>query len=159
MTLLRERIFSILLISVLLSGCKSSNIKENNPSKESLCSKNISIHYHKVSKEAIKQDMVADKSKDNVVVFLEAYFDGIVKGYINDKLIFNEDIVTDESLGTTKKYFTYDYSENDVLPKLKIQTKNSCIEFDIKKDYKLIYLYSYKEKWEITYSNIYPTYE
>ncbi len=159
MTLLKQHIFFLIFSSVLFSGCKSSKEQENNPTIESNCSKNVSIQYRKASEEAKKQDMVADKSKNNVVVFFEAYFDGIVKGYVNDELIFKENIVTDESLGTTEKYFTYDYSKDDVLPKLKVQTNNGCVEFDIKKDYKLIYLSFYEEKWDIIYSNVYPTYE
>ena len=103
--------------------------------------------------------MVADKSKNNVVVFLEAYLDGVVKGYVDNKLIFNESIVTDESLGTTEKYFTYNYSKDNLLPKLKVEIDNDCLEFEIKKDYKLIYLSYYQERWDIIYSNVYPTYE
>lgn len=159
MILLKQHILLTIFTFILLGGCKSSNGQDNKPTKESLCSKNISIKYHKVSKNDIEQDMVADKSKQNVVVFLEDYFDGIVKGYVNNELIFNENAVTDESLGTTEKYFTYNYSKDSKLPKLKIEIDSGCLEFDIKKGYKLIYLSYYKEKWDIIYSNVYPTYE
>ena len=155
MIIFKQHIYFILFTSILLGGCKSLTGQND----ESNCSKNITIQYHKASKKDVKEDMVADKSKNNVVVFLEAYFDGVVKGYVDNKLIFNESIVTDESLGTTEKYFPYNYSKDNLLPKLKVEIDNDCLEFEIKKDYKLIYLSYYQERWDIIYSNVYPTYE
>lgn len=155
MIIVKQQIYFILFTSILFGECKSSSGQNN----ELNCSKNITIQYYKTSKKDIKENMVADKSKNNVVVFLEAYFDGIVKGYAGNKLIFNESIITDESLGTTEKYFTYNYSKDNLPPKLIVNIDDDCLEFEIKKNYKLIYLSYFKEKWNIIYSNVYPTYE
>ena len=155
MIISKQHIYSILFVSILFGGCKSSTGQND----RSNCSKNITIQYHTVSKEDIKQGMVVDKSENNVVVFLEAYFDGVVKGYARNELIFNENIVTDESLGTTGKYITYDYSDDNLLPKLRVEIDGDCLEFEIKKEYKLIFLSHYQEEWDIIYSNVYPTYE
>jgi hypothetical protein len=143
----------------MIGGCKNSNGQEPKITEKSSCPENCSIEYKDSTAEDVEQNMVADSSKENVVVYLEAYLDGNVKGYAGDKLLFDEKVETEESLGTTGKYFTYNYSEDSTLPKLKVELSNECIEFDINKKYKLIYVSYYQGKWNIIYSNVYPTYE
>ena len=146
---------SILFLVILIYGCKTSN----KSIVSSPCNDNISVKYHKVTKEDVKEGMVADKKQESVVVFFEDYYNGNVKAYANKELVFDEVIETDESLGTTEKHFTYNYSKDKSLPKLKVISENNCVEMSINKDYKLIYVYYYKDKWDIIYSNVYPTYE
>lgn len=130
---------------LLIFGCKSNK---------------ITIKYDEESRyEDIDKKMIVDKSKESVTVFLESYFKGLVKGYIGNELVFNEKIETEESLGTTNEYFFYDYSRNKKTPKIKIKSDDNIAEIKIKKDYKLIYVYKHNDKWEIIYSNVYPTYE
>ena len=135
----------ILIITFLMFGCKSNN---------------ITIKYDEESRyEDINKEMIADKSKDNVIVYLEDYFNGEVKGYIGNKLIFNKKIETEESLGTTEENFFYNYANDTKLPKIKIESDMETAIIEIEKDYKIIYVYKHKNKWEIIYSNIYATYE
>ena len=132
-------------MSILLFGCKQSE---------------VIIKYDEESRyEDIDKEMIADKTKERVQVFLEDYFNGEVKGYIGSELVFNKKIETEESIGTTEESFFYDYSNDKKLPDIMIEADNESIEIKIIRDYKLIFVYKYKNKWDIIYSNVYPTYE
>ncbi|NOJ75343.1 hypothetical protein [Empedobacter stercoris] len=150
------RKFLCLSIFTILVSCQPLNISSKNSNVVGDCSKNVFVKYRKSSKNHM---MVADKSKQTITVFLESYLSGNVQGYIGDELIFSDNVVTEESLGTTGKYFTYDYSKNSSLAKIKILTEDDCLEINIEKKYKLVYIYNYEGKWDVIYSNIYPTYE
>ena len=56
------------------------------------CKQNqVIVKYDNESRyEDIDKTMIADKSKESVTVFLESYFNGFVKGYIRDELIFKK---------------------------------------------------------------------
>jgi len=135
----------LIIISLVIYSCKSNK---------------ITIKYDKENRyEELDKSMVADKSKEYVIVFLEDYFNGEVKGYVGDELVFNEKIETEESIGTTLRTFIYDYSKNKKLPIIKIETEGKSVDIDIFRNYKLIYIYMEDDKWEIIYSNVYATYE
>lgn len=143
---------------ITLVSCHSLNINGKDYNSDSDCSKNVFIQYRKPNKNITNQ-MIANKSNQTITVFLESYFNGIIQGYIGEKMIFNENVVTEESLGTTGKYFIYDYSKDSDLATIKILTENDCLEINVKKKYKLVYIYNYEGKWDVIYSNVYPTYE
>lgn len=153
---MRKLLYLYSLISLGL--CYSQNIDSQDYNLFSKCSDNVSIQYWKPTKKA-KNKRIANKSDQKVTVFLESYFNGIVRGYVAKEKVFSENVVTEESLGTTGKYFIYDYSKDSDLPTIKILTENDCLEINIKKKYKLVYIYNYKERWDVIYSNFYPTYE
>lgn len=153
-----RKILYLLIVGVLLN-CQPLNISSKYSNLKGDCSKNTSIKYRKIPKSPKEQKLVADKSKQTITVFLESYFSGNVLGYIGNELIFSDNVITEESLGTTEKYFIYDYSKANSLAKIKILTENDCLEINIEKKYKLVYIYFYKGKWDVVYSNIYPTYE
>ncbi|MGB3452683.1 MAG: hypothetical protein WBA59_02515 [Moheibacter sp.] len=147
-----------LSIFTLLVSCQRLHIGNKRSNFVTDCSKNVFVQYHKNSK-GIKNQVTADNSKQTVTIFIESYFNGNVHGYIGDELVFNENVVTEESLGTTGKYFIYDYSKDSSLHKIKILTEDDCLEIGIEKKYKLVYIYNYKRKWDVIYSNVYSTYE
>jgi hypothetical protein len=135
----------ILIIVVFVFGCESNK---------------VTLKYDDESRyENIDKKMIADKSKESVVIFLEDYFNGQVKGFIGDELVFDKNIKTEESLGTTSESFFYDYSGIQKLPNIKIESGKEIAEIEINIDYRLIYVYKHNENWEIIYSNVYPTYE
>lgn len=152
-----NKLLSFSLFFIMLS-CQPQNYDSGNSNYAGGCSKNVSIQYRKSSKDTNAQ-MIADKSKQTITVFLESHLNGKVQGYIGNKLIFSENVVTEESLGTTGKSFIYDYSNDSVLQKIKIHTESDCLEIKIEKRYKLVYIYNYDGKWDVIYSNVYPTYE
>ena len=153
-----RKILCLSIFTILIS-CQPLNISSKNSHIVGNCSKNVFIQYRKTSKSSKNQTMIADKSKKTITVFLESYFRGNVQGFIEDELFFSDNVVTEESLGTTGKYFIYDYSKNSSLPKIKILTEDDCLEINIEKKYKIVYIYNYEGKWDVIYSNIYPTYE
>lgn len=123
------------------------------------CSKDISIEYYRKGFKILTKNKIAEKSEQKVSIFLESYFNGNIQGFIGDQLIFNKNVVTEESIGTTEEFFIYDYSKDTTLPKIKILTEDNCLEFDIKKKYRLVYIYQYNGKWKVIYSNIYPIFQ
>lgn len=140
-----QRNIIILCLTLLTFGCKQNK---------------VTIKYDDESRyEDIDKTMIADKSKESVTIFLESYFNGQVKGFIGDEIVFNKKIETEESLGTTNEYFFYDYSRNQKLPRIRIENEDEIAEIEINNDYKLIYVYKHNDNWEIIYSNVYPTYE
>jgi hypothetical protein len=135
----------IFIIVAFVFGCKSNK---------------VTIKYDDESRyEDIDKKMIADKSKESVTIFFENFFNGQVKGFIGNELMFDKNIETEESLGTTNEYFFYDYSRNQKLPKIRIENEDEIAEIEINNDYKLIYVYKHNDNWEIIYSNVYPTYE
>ncbi len=135
----------IFIIVAFVFGCKSNK---------------VTIKYDDESRyEDIDKKMIADKSKESVTIFFENFFNGQVKGFIGNELVFDKNIETEESLGTTNEYFFYDYSRNQKLPKIRIENEDEIAEIEINNDYKLIYVYKHNDNWEIIYSNVYPTYE
>lgn len=131
---------------LILFNC--STFKENdNTKKINNCSNNVSIKY-------LKNNRKNDSKK--VLVFFESDYNGVVKASSHDKIYINEKILTDESLGSTKKYIEYELSENN---NLIINYNNDCVLIEIKKGYKYIYLYYDLGFWKVIYTNTLPTYE
>ncbi|MFT5751550.1 MAG: hypothetical protein ACI828_001662 [Flavobacteriales bacterium] len=147
-----------LALTFILSSCKSKKTILVDTSCESI----TEIKYDKVRKNDDK-DLIVTHDKKSVIVLLEGNFNDSIRGYVNGNLIFKDLVKTEESLGTSFKYFFYDYSEGNFKPKIKVEmiSGNDCIEFEVIEKYKLIHLYYYKKarKWTVVYSNVFSEYE
>lgn len=149
------------LLLILIFSCDSSKniIKKQNNNVSSTCGDSISVKYNKETRNDYNEGMIVRDNKESVIIYFEDFFNGYVKAYSDNKLLFNEKIETEESLGTTGKYFTYNYSKDKSIPVLNIFFEENCVEFSINKKFNLIYIYYYNDNWDIIYSNVYPTYE
>ncbi len=149
-----EKYISFLFLIFLSTACKT----QPNDADKVTCKTDYSVNFQKTTGNS-DNEMVADQALENVVVFFENYFNDTAKASIKGNNVFNEIINTEESLGTTGKHFSYDYSNDSEIPDIRIEYKVDCISIPIKENYKIIYVYHFDDKWEIIYSNIYPTYE
>ncbi|MGM1055913.1 MAG: hypothetical protein ACQEWG_08515 [Bacteroidota bacterium] len=149
-----EKYISFLFLIFLSTACKF----QINGADKANCKTDFSVNFQKITGNE-DYEMVADQALENVVVFFENYFNDTAKASINGNNVFNELINTEESLGTTGNYFSYDYSNYSEIPDIRIEYKEDCISIPIKENYKIIYVYHFEDKWEVIYSNIYPTYE
>ncbi len=118
------------------------------------CNNKVYIKFDKVTKNDIDEGRVVNFKTDGIMIFFEDYFDGRVKIFYNDKLVFNEILQTDESLGTTEKFFKFKNIKWEDKPKIKVVYGNNCVEIPFIKKYKFIYLSFNKGEWEILFSNV-----
>src|SRR5690606_25091829 len=121
------------------------------------CQENIIIQYDKTTVEAKKEGRTADKKLEAFTVYFLNDFDDYVKGYVNNKLLFDEKIQTNNITSDTDKYFGYNYSKDIESPILKISiNEKECFDVEIDKRYKLIYVFLTKEgKFIVRFSNQY----
>ena len=144
----------IIFATSFLLGCGAQETVVNSIS----CNENITVQYDKVSFRAKQEGLRTDKNKDSFVVHFLNDFDVNVKGYVNDKLLFNERVTTRQSTSESGKYFGYNYSKDSINPILKISLldKDKCFDIEIDKKYKLIYIFLTKNnKWIVRFSNEY----
>lgn len=121
------------------------------------CDEDITIQYDKVSSEDQRNGIVADRFQKSVVVYFENTFYDSIKAYLNGEIIFDAFVKTDKSKASTDTLFGFRYSDKGKTDVLKIVSKKKgCIDFNINRDYKLIYLFFTEEKgWIVRFSNIY----
>ena len=149
-----EKYSSLLFLIFVTTACKT----QPNGADLSSCKTDYNVKFQNIA-ETVDKEMVADQKLENVVVFFEDYFNDTAKASIKGKNVFQEIINTEESLGTTGKHFSYNYSNDSEVSDIRIEYKEGCLLIPIKKNYKIIYVYHFDDKWEIIYSNVYPTYE
>ena len=121
------------------------------------CGENVTIQYDKLSKADRRDGMLADANQNSALVYFENTFDDSIKAYLNGKIIFDAFVKTDNSKASADTLFGFRYSDKGKKDILKIVSKNKgCIDFNINRDYKLIYLFfTEKERWIVRFSNIY----
>tara|TARA_R110002096_G_scaffold421590_1_gene627438 strand:+ start:310 stop:771 length:462 start_codon:yes stop_codon:yes gene_type:complete len=147
-----KKYFLIIVVALVTVGCRS----QDGVIKSISCESNIDVQYEKADAQSRKEGLVADKNLESFIVYFLYDFDGQMKGYVNNELLFDEYIKTDEVTDKTGKYFGYSYAKDQEIPILKIATdKGNCFDIKIDKDYKLIYVYfSEAEGWTVRFSNI-----
>lgn len=141
----------ILVFATTVISCRS----QDGIVKSISCTSNVDVQYEKADAQAKKEGLVTDKNLEAFTVHFLYDFDGEVEAYVNDKLLFNEKIETNDVTDKTGKYFGYNYAKDDNTPILKIAIDNTCFDIKIDKNYKLIYVYFSKtEGWTVRFSNI-----
>ncbi|UGU17927.1 hypothetical protein LS482_08605 [Sinomicrobium kalidii] len=147
-----KKYFLIAVVTVITVSCRS----QDGIVKSLSCEGNVDVQYEKADAQARKEGLVADKNLESFIVHFLYDFDGQVKGYVNNKLLFNEYIKTNEATDKTGKYFGYSYAKDQETPILKVVTdKGNCFDIRINRDYKLVYVYfSETERWTVRFSNI-----
>jgi hypothetical protein len=141
----------ILVVAITTISCRS----QDGIVKSISCESNVDVQYEKADAQAKKEGLVADKNLEAFTVHFLYNFDGEIKAYVNDKLLFNEYIKTNEVTDKTGKYFGHNYAKDNETPVLKVVMDETCFDIKIDKDYKLIYVYFSKaEGWTVRVSNI-----
>ena len=141
----------ILVVVVTTISCRS----QDGIVKSISCESKVDVQYEKADAQAKKEGLVADKNLEAFTVHFLYDFDGEIEAYVNDNLLFSENIKTNEVTDKTGKYFGYNYAKDTETPVLKIAMDKTCFDIKIDKDYKLIYVYFSKtEGWTVRFSNI-----
>lgn len=148
-----------LLLCILLfifTSCSISSRVVN--SKD--CNTDVKVTKYKTGLSKSEGKLV-EKGNHFYVYFTEGYENDNIKAFINGKLLFNETISTDESLGTTEKGFYYKYNNRKEIVSLKVvkNGKQDCLDLTLDKSFRQLFIYSNKNNWEVIYDNVYPLYE
>lgn len=124
------------------------------------CDGKKEIQYEKTSRETKQNGLETDRNLKSVSIEFLNNFNHKVRGYVNGELQFEEIVVTNDITGMSQKYFGYNYSKDDNLPKIRVEIEGvDCFEIKILEKYKLIYVFlSKKDEVTVRYSNtIYET--
>lgn len=138
---------------IVFTRCKTENLIIDSIS----CSEKIILQYDKI-KKGDKRKPIAKKELNTFTVYFVNTFNDSVKGYVNNELLYDKFIKTEDSSDNLKNYFGYNYSNDSKTPVLKIvsKNKNQCFDLEINKKYKLIYIFTTTDgKWIVRFSNIY----
>ena len=108
--------FFLILIFISIVSCGS----QEKILKSITCENNITVQYENSDTQARREGLVANKNSDSFVVHFLNDFDDKIRGYINDKLLFDEMVKTDEVTDKSEKYFGYNYSKDSETPILKV---------------------------------------
>lgn len=121
------------------------------------CEEDVTIQYDTISTEDRQHGTLADPHQNSSVVYFENTFEDSIKVYVNGEIIFDAFVKTDNSKASADTLLGFRYSDKGKTDILKIVSKKmGCIEFDVNRDYKLIYLfYTEERKWIVRFSNIY----
>jgi hypothetical protein len=149
-----NRIF-IILITLLfsISSCKVSEKIVENLS----CEGNLEMQYDR-TKLFGNDNPKADKKSDVFQVIFLSDFDENIKAYVNDKLVFDEYVKIGTESHSIENTFGYNYESDSKTPILKVESvqKATCIDFEIDKKYKIIYLFINENgEWIVRFSNEY----
>ncbi|TQI71227.1 hypothetical protein JM79_2154 [Gramella sp. Hel_I_59] len=142
-------ILLILLFSV--SSCKTSDKFLNNIS----CNGDLTIQW---DRKVINENPRADKKSHYFQVIFLSDFNERIKGYVNDKLVFDEYVKIGADSHKIDRTFGYNYQKDFKTPVLKVESiqKGTCFDIKIDKSYKIIYLFIDENgKWIVRFSNEY----
>lgn len=143
---MRKLTFFLLLF--FLWNCKSSK----QLTQKSSCGNNFEVQYDKPEKYLLPK---TERDKNYLLFYLESNFNDNVKIYINKKEIFNKQVVTnDKKPDDYSEKFIYKM-DNETKYILNIQGEDSktCLELPVDTKYRIIYLYYYRNKWIVRFSN------
>jgi hypothetical protein len=121
------------------------------------CGEKVTFQYDKLSKADRRDGVLADANQNSALVYFENTFDDSIKAYLNGEIIFDAFVKTDNSKASADTLFGFRNSNKGKTGVLKIVSKNKgCIEFNVNRDYKLIYLFFTEEQgWIVRFSNTY----
>lgn len=140
---LQNFILLLPIISLILISCGS----QEKVVQSIECKEQVVVQYENASAQAKKEGLEANKKRNSFVVFFLNDFNHQVKGFVNDELLFDENISTNSSTSDTNKYFGYEYTKDKTAPVLKVSipSENKCFDIEIDKRYKLIYVFLTRE--------------
>lgn len=152
------KIYIQLLLYSLLTSCGGKKVEIVKSQK---CNSEVKITKYKTGLGFSKgEGKLVEKGEHFYIYFTESYENDMIQAYINGKSLFDEIVSTDESLGTTEKGFYYKYGDDsDPVVFKVIKNGKSCFDITLDKNFRQIFIYSNKNKWEVIYDNIYPLYE
>lgn len=141
-----KKVQKIIMLLTIISLILSCSIQER-VIQSITCKEPIVVQYESTSAQAKKEGLEADKKRNSFVVYFLNNFNHQVKGYVNDELLFNKKISTDNNTADTGEYFGYDYSKDKTTPVLKVSipSEDKCFDIKIDKKYKLIYVFLTRE--------------
>lgn len=149
--------FFITLITIMALSC-SVKLHINN---ESICNNNeeISIGFRNPPRNSTDyKRLIQDSLKPEITIFFESGFKDSLLIYFNNKLFLCDYFLSNGNI----RYITYNYSDwcdGDVLLKIQEVHNNYCIETKIVKNYRILGVSRFNNKWWLNYSNYVLLYE
>ncbi|WP_295203166.1 hypothetical protein [uncultured Chryseobacterium sp.] len=146
---MNKSIFYIMAFCIMYS-CKSFT----KSTFQSNCGNNFEVQYIKSGKYKISEE---ERAKNYLSIYLLEQFNDQIKISINEKEVFNKNVVTD----TTKfdRYsaaFRYNLTSEEkkiYIMKVFSDKNKECLEIPIDTKYRIIYLYYHNKKWIVRFSN------
>ena len=130
----------IILIASSLIGCRSGSLTKS--SSISTCGTPIEIQVDKMTKESKKEGMVVDVQSNSFTIYFMNEFDHHLKFWFENQLLFDDQILTNETSGTTEKYVSMKYENSNLEYDAKVSLgTGECAEFQFKPKYKIVYLF------------------
>ena len=149
----KSLIIVIIVILTIAVGCKSLDRLVSNIS----CSGEITVQYDRI-KPSDKDKPKADKDLDAFIVYFLSDFNDSIRAYVNDKIVFDQQVEIGADSHSLENFFGYNYSKDSSVPILKVVslTREICFDIPIDKDYKLLYVFLNDDgEWTVRFSNIY----
>lgn len=144
-----KNIIYYLIILCVLCGCKSFTRTD----LQSDCGNIFEVQYIKNGKYLVSKK---ERAKNYLNIYFLSNFNDQIKININQKDVFNKEVVTDSTkFDTYSAAFTYKLSssENKYIMKGYSERNKTCFEIPIDTKYRIIYFYYYQNKWIIRFSN------
>lgn len=138
-----------LLIVCCLWSCKSISKTE----LKSDCGNTFEIQYAKDGKYLLSQK---ERDKNYIIFYFENNFNDKVKISINQKDIYNNQVVTNaEKPDDYADMFIYKMNPGEMNFFLKgfSETSKTCFEIPLDTKYRIIYLFYYQNHWIIRFTN------
>jgi hypothetical protein len=146
------RKFIAFVCVIFFFGCKTEE-SINNIS----CGNKVSVQYDRIKSED-KNKSKARKNFEGCAVYFINQYDDEIEAYVNGKLSFDKHIKIDGSSDKLEYFFAFGCPKKSMMPILKVKSKtqNTCFDIQIKKKYKIIYVFLSREgKWIVRFSNIF----
>ncbi|MDH0659328.1 MULTISPECIES: hypothetical protein [unclassified Empedobacter] len=135
----------IILSIISITSCNSSKLVEMN-----LCKNGKQI-------EIFKEKKLFSKSQKDLTLYLDTGFNSNIKLMINDEVII--DTLIETSPISEPIIYHYSYKVNNDIQILKIKTDTDCLETILDKNYSILGLYNYSNKWTLSYRKDFPILE
>ncbi|WP_417357530.1 hypothetical protein [Flavobacterium sp.] len=142
----------LLLLVFVLFGCKSQKTI-----RSISCDTDVEVQFDRI-KFSDRNMPKADRKLKSFTVFFMGAVNDTVKVYVNNKIVYNNYISKTDNNHSLNENFIYDYSKDTDAPVIKVKLVNQNTCFDMVLDqynYKLVYVFFYRESWIMRYSNIY----
>lgn len=138
-----------IVVLLLFLGCKSLSKSD----LKSECGNTFEVQYIKNGKYTLSKQ---ERDKNYITIYFESTFNDKIKIDINQKEIFNKEVVTNENKPDDySDAFIYKINPEDKTFLLKgfSERNNTCFEIPINPKYRIIYLFYYQGKWVVRFSN------
>lgn len=138
----------IIFVLFFLYNCK--NYK--NVTQQSSCGNEFEIQYDKSGKYLLSQ---SEKDKNYFIIYFESSFNDKIRIDINQKEIFNKNVITnDRKPDDYSDMLTYKMDNSkEFIFNVKGENSKTCLKLPLNKNYRIIYLFYYQDKWIVRFSN------